>query len=108
VIAEANDDKKLLPFITHGYSPVESAEFIRKLEYATLNGDEKVFVRNKNLAMFPLKTVNAKPAVLLDPSGLGCRLNDGGSLLPLLRVVELGLDVIALRERDRGTPSSRN
>ena len=104
IIVEPNDNKKLVAFITHGYSPEESSELVRKLEYATLNGDEKVFARNKNLAMFPLKTANAKPAVLLVHPHSGARLNDGGPLLPLIRVVELGLDVIALRERDRGTP----
>ena len=104
IIAEQNDEKKLVPFITHGYSPEESSELIRKFEYAALNNDEKVFVRNKNMSMFQLKTTNAKPAILLVHPTSGARLNDGGSLLPLVRVVELGLDVIALRERDRGTP----
>ena len=104
IIAEPDDDKKLQPFITHGYSPEESTELIRKLEYAALKNDEKTFVRNKNLAMFPLKTMNAKHAILLIHPASGARLNDGGQLLPLIRVVELGLDVIALRERDRATP----
>src|SRR6185295_3809162 len=34
-------------------------------------------------------------------------LNDGSSLAPLLRVVELGMDVIALRERDKSLPTER-
>jgi len=42
---------------------------------------------------------------LISPAS-GAVLNDGSSLAPLLRVVELGVDVIALRERDRSTPAT--
>jgi transcriptional regulator with GAF, ATPase, and Fis domain len=54
--------------------------------------------------MFPIKTANAKAATLLIHPNTGAFLNDGGSLQPLLRVVELGLDVIALRQKDKSTP----
>ncbi|HEX6124942.1 MAG TPA: sigma 54-interacting transcriptional regulator [Pyrinomonadaceae bacterium] len=104
IIAEANDNKKLLPFITHGYSLEESSELVSKLDDAVLKNGEKVFARNRNLAVFPLKTANAKPAFLLIQPQAGACLNDGGPLVPLLRVVELGLDVIALREKDKRTP----
>src|SRR5687767_2800534 len=104
IIAEQNDDSKLVPFITHGYSPTESAEIVRKLEEATQKAGEKAFVRNRNLAMFPIKTSNAKAAILLIHPQTGAFLNDGGPLQALLRVVELGLDVIALREKDKSTP----
>ena len=104
IIAEPNDEKRLRPFITHGYSPEESNELVSKLEDAMLKGAEKVFARNRNIAMFPLKTANAKSAVLLIQPHSCAALNDGGPLTPLLPVVELGLDVIALRERDKRTP----
>lgn len=35
----------------------------------------------------------------------GAVLSDNSSLAPLLRVVELGMDVIALRERDKSSPT---
>jgi hydrogenase-4 transcriptional activator len=104
IIAEQNDDKKLVPFITHGYAPAESIELIQKLEDAALKGTERVFVRSRNITVFHLKTANAKPAVLVIQPQSGAVLNDGGPLLPLIRVVELGLDVITLRERDKSTP----
>jgi transcriptional regulator with PAS, ATPase and Fis domain/Tfp pilus assembly protein PilF len=104
IIAEPNDDKKLVPFITHGFNPEESVDLARKLEYAAQKKEEKVFARNKNIALFQLKTSNAKPAVLMVHPQSGAQLNDGGTLLPLIRVVELGMDVIALREKDKSTP----
>ena len=104
IIAETNDDQKLRPFITHGYSPTESTELVSKLEEALPKKAEKIFSRNRNTAVFPLKTANAKPAFLLIHPQTSAFLNDGGPLTPLLPVVELGLDVIALRERDKRTP----
>jgi transcriptional regulator with PAS, ATPase and Fis domain/Tfp pilus assembly protein PilF len=104
IIAEQNDDKKLSPFITHGYAPAESIELMQKLQDAILKGTEKVFVRSRNITVFHLKTSNAKPAVLVIQPQAGAVLNDGGPLIPLIRVVELGLDVIALREKDKSIP----
>ncbi|CAN5425775.1 hypothetical protein BH18ACI3_BH18ACI3_20350 [soil metagenome] len=104
IIAELNDDKKLRPFITHGYSPAESTENVAKLEEALQKGAEKVFSRNRNLAVFQLKTANAKPAFLLIHPQSSAILNDGGPLTPLFPVVELGLDVISLREKDKRSP----
>ena len=104
IIAEPNDERKLVPFITHGFNPEESVNLVRKFEEAAHKNEEKVFARNKNLGVFPLKTSNSKPALLIVHPQAGALLNDGGPLVPLLRVVELGLDVIALREKDKTIP----
>ena len=104
IIAEPQDDRKLRPFITHGYSPAESSDLVGKFEDALLKNGEKVFGRTRNVSVFPLKTANAKPAYLLIQPNTSAILNDGSPLTPLLPVVELGLDVIALRERDKRTP----
>ncbi|MEO8572554.1 MAG: sigma 54-interacting transcriptional regulator [Pyrinomonadaceae bacterium] len=104
IIAELNDDKTLRPFITHGYSPAESTETVAKLEEALQKHAEKVFARNRNLAVFPLKTANAKSAFLIVHPQSSAFLNDGSPLNPLFPVVELGLDVIALRANDKRTP----
>jgi hydrogenase-4 transcriptional activator len=104
IIAEPNDERKLVPFITHGFNPEESVDLVRKFEEAAHKNEEKVFARNKNLGVFQLKTSNSKPAILIVHPQAGALLNDGGPLVPLLRVVELGLDVIALREKDKTIP----
>ncbi len=107
IIAEPNENKKLHPFITHGYSPDESAELIAKFDAAQLKGDEKSFLRTKNMAVFPLRASSATPAFLLIHPQIGAVLNDNSSLQPLLRVVELGMDVVSLRERDKAAPIER-
>ncbi len=105
VIAQFNDQKRLYPFITHGYSPQESNELVTKLHEAQTKSDEKTFVRTKNIAVLHLRGSAAPPAMLLINPQSGAALIDDSSLQPLLRVVELGLDVIALREKDKSQPA---
>ncbi len=104
VIAEKRDDGMFVPFITHGYSTGESAELVRKYQQAVENADPKAFARNKSLGIFPLKPANASQAVLMISPSSSAMLNDDSPLQPLLRVVELGLDVISLRGKDRTKP----
>ncbi len=104
LIAEPKENKYLRPFITHGYSPDESAEIVSKYESAKEKGTEKTFLRNRDLAIFQLRSTNGIPAYLfVNPAG-GSVLNDDTPIQPLMRVVELGMDVIALRERDKSAP----
>ena len=108
VIAQFNDQKQLYPFITHGYSPQESNELVNKLAEAQAGGDEKGFARAKNLGIFHLRGSSAaQPAILLLNPQSGAILNDDSSLAPLLRVVELGMDVIGLREKDKSKPTEQ-
>jgi tetratricopeptide (TPR) repeat protein len=107
IIAQSNEQKRLFPFITHGYSPQESNELVIKLNVALASGDEKTFARTKNVAVFQLRGTAAEPAYLLISPQSGAVLNDESSLAPLLRVVELGMDVIALREKDKSLPTER-
>ena len=108
IIADVNDQKRLYPFITHGYSPIESNELVGKLTDAQNKNDEKTFARTKNIAVLPLRGSAAAPAFLVIHPASGAMLNDESSLAPLLRVVELGMDVVALRERDKSTPTEQD
>ncbi len=108
VIAQFNEQKRLYPFITHGYSPQESNELVMKLHEAQGKNDEKTFVRTKNIAVFHLRGTAAPPAMLLINPQSGAVLSDESSLQPLLRVVELGMDVVALREKDKSQPAERD
>lgn len=100
IIAQENDQKRLYPFITHGLSPTESNELVNKLNAAG-PADDRSFERSKNLAIIRLRGTSSPPAVLILSPRDGAELADGTSLDPLLRVVELGMDVIALRESSR-------
>jgi hydrogenase-4 transcriptional activator len=104
IIAEANDQKRFYPFITHGYAPDESADLIEKFNTAHIKNEDRTFARTRNLSIIHLRPSNAPHAWLVINPASGAVLNDEGSLQPLIRVVELGLDVISLREKDKSTP----
>jgi DNA-binding NtrC family response regulator/tetratricopeptide (TPR) repeat protein len=104
IIAEMDAEKRLYPFITHGYSPAESNDLLAKFQAAREKGSETSFIRTRNLAFFALKSSTAPPAYLFVHPLSGSVLNDDSSIQPLLRVVELGMDVIALRGRERAEP----
>lgn len=108
IIAEPNAQKRLYPFITHGYSPQESNELVSKLNDAQTKGEEKTFARVKNIAVIALRGTAATPAFLIVHPQSGAVLNDDSSFAPLLRVVELGMDVVALRERDKTQPTEQD
>jgi Transcriptional regulator containing GAF, AAA-type ATPase, and DNA binding domains len=104
VIAEHGESKQLIPFITHGFSPKDSALLCSRFSEALEKTEEKTFLRKTNTAVFALRPSNAERAFLLIQPQSGAVLNDGTPLQPLLSVVELGMDVIALRGRDRTQP----
>ncbi len=101
IIAETGDQKRLFPFITHGYVPNESMGLVAKLQEAQQKNDLDNFAKTKNLHVFPLRAPSAAPAFLIVAPRAGAILNDDSSLQPLLRVAELGMDVCALRDKDR-------
>jgi|CXWL01.1.fsa_nt_gi transcriptional regulator with GAF, ATPase, and Fis domain/lipopolysaccharide biosynthesis regulator YciM len=105
VIAQYNDQKRLYPFITHGYSPPESNDLCVRLNDASVKNEEKAFARAKNIAVFHLRGTAAQPAVLVINPQSGAVLSDESSLAPLLRVVEMGMDLVALRQRDKSQPT---
>jgi hydrogenase-4 transcriptional activator len=104
IIAQPDEGKKLRPFITHGYSPEESTQLVRKFEAVREKGEEKALARAKGISILHLKPANADHAFLFIHPGSAATLNDGSQIQPLLRVVELGMDVIALREKDTVAP----
>jgi len=104
IIAEMGENRSLFPFITHGISAPDGGEITRKLNEAIQKGEEGSFSQKGNAAVFELRPTNAPHAYLIVFPQSGAVLNDDSPLQPLLRVVELGLDVIALREKDRSLP----
>ncbi|MFN6964376.1 MAG: sigma 54-interacting transcriptional regulator [Pyrinomonadaceae bacterium] len=107
IVAQTNEAKRLAPFITHGYSPDESSALVGAFVDAQFRSEEKQFAKKKNLAIVTLKSPASAPAYLFINPANGAVLGDGGSLQPLVRVVELGMDVIALREREKSQPTEQ-
>lgn len=107
VIAELNEKKRLRPFITHGIAPSDSAGLVAQYEKSEHAGTVKAFERSRNFAVLELKPASApKAAVLIGPAS-SAKLSDGSTLQPLIKVVELGLDVIDLRSRERSRPAEQ-
>jgi len=105
IIAQPNDSGRIVPFITHGYSPEESNALVAKFAEALRKKEDRSFARSKNVAVFNLRSTTASPAYLFIAPSQSAVLNDGSSLQSLLSVVELGMDVIALREREKSSPA---
>nr|MCU0239899.1 sigma-54 dependent transcriptional regulator [Pyrinomonadaceae bacterium] len=101
LVAQRNDENRLMPYITHNYTPAESLDLLEKVRFAESQGDLDSFSKEKNLSVFNLRSPNAPNAYLILYPRSGATLLDGTSIKPLLRVVELGMDVCALREKDK-------
>jgi hydrogenase-4 transcriptional activator len=101
IVAELNDQRRYYPFIAQGYSPSESMELVAQIDEAQVKNNTEDFAKTKNLSIFPLRAPNASPAMLILFPRSGATLADGGSIQPLLRVVSLGMDVCALRDKDK-------
>lgn len=101
VVIEPDEDDRQRVVITHGCSKKESEAWAE--DYARLKKDSRgeAFATKHNLAVIKLKPSNAPPATLLISPRDRAELPGGLSLDPLLRVVELGMDVCALRVRTR-------
>jgi transcriptional regulator with PAS, ATPase and Fis domain len=59
------------------------------------------FSATKNTTIYKIKPANAPSAMLLIYPRSGAVLLNGSEIKPLLRVVELGMDVCALRDKER-------
>ncbi len=101
VIAEINDEKKFYPFITHGYAPEECSQMVIKLQEAYYKNELDKFGKAKNVQVFHLRAPSATPAFLVVSPRSNVILENGSSVQPLLRVVELGMDVCALRDKEK-------
>jgi hydrogenase-4 transcriptional activator len=87
--------------IAHGCLKDEAAAWAGKLATFKQNSQIESFARKQDLAVIGLRSSNAPTATLLISPRERAALPGGLSLDPLLRVVELGMDVCALRARSR-------
>ena len=101
VVIEPDEGGRQRVVIAHGCAKNESTALAD--EFATLKKQSQIdaFSKKQNVAVVPLKPTNAPPATLLISPREHAQLPGGLSLDPLLRVVELGMDVCALRIRGR-------
>jgi transcriptional regulator with PAS, ATPase and Fis domain/Tfp pilus assembly protein PilF len=106
IIIEPDEGARQRVVIAHGFAKNESSALAD--EFATLEKKSQlqVFAKKQNLAVITLKSTNGPPATLMISPPERGELPGGLSLDPLLRVVELGMDVCALRSRTRSGPDA--
>jgi hydrogenase-4 transcriptional activator len=96
--AEAGQYKAV---VSHGCNADEIARLTEGLVRLTDDHAREAFAAKMDTAFFSLKAPNALPAMLMVSPRTAASLPGNVSIQPLLRVVELGMDVCALRERER-------
>ncbi len=100
-IIQPNSEKRLVPFLSNGFTPAEATDLSIRIRQANEANKLENLAKEKNLNIFPLRSPSALPAFLVLYPRSSANLIDGTSIQTLLRVVELGMDVCALRERDK-------
>ena len=97
LITEHDEQNQPRVVIAHGYTPAESARMARELGALQDKEERERYARRNDCAVIPLKSSNAPPATLTLAPRSRAKLPGDMSLEPLLRVVELVMDVCALR-----------
>ncbi|MGB7922460.1 MAG: sigma 54-interacting transcriptional regulator [Pyrinomonadaceae bacterium] len=102
LIVEPVADGRHEVVVSHGYDEGEEAALLaEELGQLKTDKEREQFGLERNATIIPLRSTNATPALLFIAPRTTAMLLNGVSLQPLLRVVELGMDVCALRERER-------
>ncbi len=100
LITEAGEGNRPKVVASHGLTNDEGERLAQAMAELNTEAERERFASGKDAAITLLRATNAAPALLyLAPRAAS--LPEGISLQPLLRVVELGMDVCGLRERER-------
>jgi transcriptional regulator with GAF, ATPase, and Fis domain/uncharacterized protein HemY len=97
LITEAGEHNHARVVISHGWSPVEAARLADEVMQLADDKARNSYSKSHDTAIVLLKSTHAPLALLCISPQSRVTLPRGMSLEPLLRVVELGMDVCALR-----------
>ncbi len=103
VLVVESDKVKPRIIVNQGFDEARSAKLIRSLSGLQTENQLESLGEQHDAAAITLKPTNAPHATLLISPRAAARLPGGLSLDPLLRIVELGMDVCSLRERNRSS-----
>jgi DNA-binding NtrC family response regulator/tetratricopeptide (TPR) repeat protein len=101
LIVEAGEENRSKVVISHGCTTEEAARLAEQLEAAQTDAQRERFSMQEDARVITLRPSNAPHASLVVSPREQTVLAGGSSIEPLLRVVELGMDVCALRARTR-------
>lgn len=111
LIAERDEEGGARTVVAHNCSSAEQLKLTELLCRANTDAERKSIADEKDAAIITLRATNvsgAQPALLYLAPRASAQLSDGAPLDPLLRVVELGLTVCALRERAHGSFTTKD
>ncbi|HXM36475.1 MAG TPA: sigma-54 dependent transcriptional regulator, partial [Pyrinomonadaceae bacterium] len=97
VITEAGEENHPRVVIAHGCTPQEAARIAEDLDPLKTEEDRARYAKKNDASLVALRSSNAAPAILYMAPKERAALPLNLSLEPLLRIVELGMDVCALR-----------
>ncbi|HEX8190198.1 MAG TPA: sigma-54 dependent transcriptional regulator, partial [Pyrinomonadaceae bacterium] len=101
LVAEGGEDGHTKVVVAHGYGPAESARVAAALDRATTEEERERYAASQDARLVALRPASAPPALLFIAPRALSSLPGGAPFEPLLKVVELGMDVCALRARAR-------
>jgi hydrogenase-4 transcriptional activator len=105
-IFEAGEENRMRALVAHGFTAEESASLAAEIGSLKGDNERQQLARKRDAAIIPLRSTNAMVATLFISPAERAQLPGGLALDPLLRVVELGMDVCALRARAQTGQSS--
>ncbi|HEV3470633.1 MAG TPA: sigma 54-interacting transcriptional regulator [Pyrinomonadaceae bacterium] len=98
---ELDEESRTRVVVAHGLDAREAARLAESFEGAATDEEREALAARLDARLLPLRPASAPPATLLVSPRAEAALPGGAPFEPLLRVVELGLDVCALRTRAR-------
>lgn len=108
LIFEPDEHNHYRVVVAHGCTTDEGASLADELNELKTDADRDKFAEAQEAAIIPLRAPNAAPAMLFVSPREATTLPGSVSIEPLLRVVELGLDVCALRARSRASSGAQD
>ena len=97
IITERGEHQEPRVVVAMGCTPADSVKIAVELDELQNETDRQKYSRKNDAELIPLKSSNAPPALMYLAPRKSSTLPKGVALEPLLRVVELGMDVCALR-----------
>lgn len=107
-VFEPGEEDRTRVLVSHGFTNDEGTSLAAEIGKVNSEAERQQLARKRNASIIPLRSTNAPPATLFISPAERAQLPGGVSLEPLLRVVELGMDVCALRARAQTGQSQDN
>lgn len=99
MLIEPDEEQRYRVIVSHGYDDKEATTLINEIAATKDQATRERFATQHDAQLIILRSTNSLPATLVISPRAAAQLAGGLPLDPLLRVVELGMDVCALRTR---------